>query len=100
MADRLITNHAGEFDPPRQTSNTMNQIEAIKLGQEWLEHAPPFDGTIVGPDAMTGTAGCVCRRCARRIIARGCDIKRIASTPLWDASPTDVCNICIESVLP
>ncbi len=78
----------------------MKNEAAIKLGQEWLENAPSPDGAIVGPDAMTGPAGCVCRACCRRIIARGCNLKLIASTPLWDATSTDICNLCTNPVLP
>ena len=74
----------------------MNQLEAIKLGREWIENAPSGDGSVVGPDAMTGPAGCVCRACCRRISARGCNLKLIASTPLWEASPADICNLCTQ----
>lgn len=78
----------------------MNQIEAIKIGQEWIENAPSPDGAIVGPAAMNGPAGCVCRACCRRIIARGCNLKLIASIPLWETSPTYICNLCTNPVLP
>lgn len=72
----------------------MNQSEAIKLGQEWLAHAPPFDGIYYGPDLMSGLAGRVCRGCCRRIVARGCDLKRIANVPIWEATMNDVCDLC------
>lgn len=77
----------------------MNQIEAIKLGREWLENAPPFDGVYVGPDFMSGVVGCVCRGCCRRVVARGCDMKRIANVPIWEATINDVCDLCGFPVL-
>ena len=72
----------------------MNKIEAIQLGQEWLANSPPFDGVYVGPDFMFGIAGCVCRGCCRRIVGRGCDLKRIANVPIWEATANDVCDLC------
>jgi len=72
----------------------MNKIEAIQLGQEWLENSPPFDGVYAGPDFMSGVAGCVCRKCCRRILARGCDLKRIANVPMWEATADQVCDLC------
>jgi hypothetical protein len=77
----------------------MNKIEAIQLGQEWLANSPPFDGVYVGPDFMSGVAGCVCRGCCRRIVGRGCDLKRIANVPIWEATANDVCDLCGFPVL-
>ena len=79
--------------------NLMNQIEAIKLGREWLENSPPFDGVYVGPDFMSGVIGCACRVCCRRIAARGCDLKRIANVPIWEATMNNVCDLCGFPVL-
>ena len=72
----------------------MNQTEAIKLGQEWLTNSPPFDDVYVGPDLMSGVAGRVCRGCCRRIVARGCDLRRIANVPIWEATLDDICDLC------
>lgn len=77
----------------------MNKIEAIQLGQEWLANSPPFDGVYVGPDFMSGIAGCVCRGCCHRIVGRGCDLKRIANLPIWEATANDVCDLCGFPVL-
>ncbi len=77
----------------------MTKEEAINTGREWLEQSPPFDGVYVGPDFMSGVVGCVCRGCCRRIAARGCDLKRIASVPIWEAAMTDVCDLCGFPVL-
>jgi hypothetical protein len=74
----------------------MNQTEAIQIGKEWLEHSPPFDGIYYGPDFMSGICGYVCRECCRRIIARGCDLKRIASTPIWEKT-TETCALCEQT---
>lgn len=109
-----LSQHASLNSPPKINSNfsfffpslayvqrmsntaqtTLPQIEAINLGREWLENAPPFDGVSVGPDFMSGAAGCVCRGCCRRIVARGCDLRRIANVPIWEATVNDACDLC------
>ena len=71
----------------------MNKNEAIELGREWLANSPPFDGVYVGPDFMSGLAGDICRACCRRIVARGCNLRAIASAPIWDAAG-QVCSLC------
>jgi len=85
----LINNQTRGRKPPLP----MNQSEAIKLGQEWLANSPPFDGVYVGPDFMSGNAGCVCRECCRRIVGRGCDLKRIANVPIWEKT-NETCDLC------
>ena len=70
----------------------MNQEEAIKAGREWLEHSPPFDGVYHGPHGMRGPAGFVCGECCKRIIARGCNLRAIASIPVWEKAD-EQCNL-------
>ena len=71
----------------------LGQSEAIKMGREWIEHAPPFDGRQTGPEFFFGAAGYVCRSCCRRIIMRGCDLRKVASDPIWEA-PGISCALC------
>jgi len=77
----------------------MTKEEAIKTVREWLEHSPPFDGVYYGPDFMSGAVGCVCSGCCRRIVGRGCDLKRIANVPIWEATVNDMCDLCGFPVL-
>ena len=76
-------------------TDAMKKTEAIRMGREWLDHSPPFDRNAIyyGPSGMTGAAGFVCRECCLRITGRGCNLKAIASMPLWDATGR-TCSLC------
>ena len=74
----------------------MNKEEAIETGREWLEHSPPFNGVYHGPHGMRGLAGFICRECCKRIIARGCNLKAIASEPEWEQTG-ETCDICEQT---
>lgn len=82
---------------PNHTSfnerTTMEKNELIKTGREWIEHSPPATN---GPDGLSGFADPikVCQSCSSRIIRRGCNLKLLASTPVWDTDdfPCDLCQ--------
>lgn len=74
------------------------KADIIALAQRFLEHAPP--ATPAKATDLLGWAGAyrvfICEQCAGRIIARGCDMKRIASVPVWKGAnpPPPPCDIC------
>ena len=71
----------------------MTKTEAIQLGQEWISNAPPTSGIYYGPTFFSGIVGLACNKCCHRIMARGCNLKRIANVPIWDASEGK-CDLC------
>ena len=73
----------------------MEKTEAPRMGREWLEHSPPFDRRAIyhGCAGMTGAAGFVCHECCMRITGRGCNLKAIASVPIWEPG-NYVCALC------
>jgi len=73
------------------TSGT--KMDYVRTGRQWVEHAPP---ATMGPEGLSGWKGniSVCVSCASRIVGRGCDLKMLADTPVWDdiAFRCDLCG--------
>lgn len=73
---------------------TPEKEAAIKMGREWLEHAP--EAGVTNPE-LAGWGGIikVCSGCASRILGRGCDLKSLATVPVW--KPESItCDLCKE----
>ena len=67
----------------------------VELGREWLANSPELPGPVAsGLIGWTGPVGFVCAHCAGRIMGRGCDFKRLATEPVWQADPVPACALC------
>ena len=68
--------------------------DLVELGRGWLENSPPakHEGD-ARPEGWEGPVGFVCQVCAARIMGRGCDIKRLANSPVWEKTE-DICELC------
>lgn len=65
----------------------------VKLGREWLVNSPPATPSADGLVGWSGPVGFVCHACAGRLMARGCNFKALADTPVWDKK-TQPCDLC------
>lgn len=66
----------------------------IEIGRRYLEHAPnDFPPPAEGLVGWNGNGVDVCAECAGRIMARGCDMKKIADIPVWEPN-TVLCDLC------
>jgi hypothetical protein len=68
--------------------------ETLALAKRFIEHAPADPGPMAdGIVGWNGRGVNVCCKCAGRIMARGCDFKAIATTPVW-APEKIICELC------
>lgn len=72
----------------------MTSMALIEMGKQWLEHSPQTKPGAPDLLGFTGPVGFVCNDCAGRIIGRGCNLKMLASAPLWKPAIRPGCSLC------
>lgn len=74
---------------------TAEQKELIAIGQKFLAGAPrevPLGASNLF--GFSGPVGFICSECAGRILARGCDLNRLAKDPVWGPAKLPKCDLC------
>jgi hypothetical protein len=74
----------------------MTEAELIETGRQWIEYAPPpADRCTPNLEGFRDPIQ-VCKNCASRIIGRGCNLRMLASEPVWVPDRVQ-CQICTDN---
>jgi len=79
-----------------QRKHEMTEAELIETGRQWIEYAPrPADSCTPDLEGFRNPIE-VCNKCASRIIGRGCNLRLLASEPVWVPDRVQ-CQICKDN---